>query len=109
MSSRTRSWPPSGRGNAWRTESISSRPAALMLVASSSQPKLAFGVPVERTPERPVDDDHEGAHHHDTEHDAVEIARFGRHRDIGAEPAGLQANISPRCNLGDDAGVPRAA
>ena len=66
-----------------------------MAVVLQSQPVFAFREVVQRTPEQAVDDDHEQTHHRDAEHDAVEIARFGRLRDIGAEPDGLEMLVAP--------------
>ena len=72
-------------------------------------PELAFRVEIEWTPEGAIDDNDEEAHHRDAEHDAVKIAGLGLLGNIGAESVGAQMLVAPGCDLGDDAGIPRAA
>src|SRR6185369_2384114 len=90
---------PSGFGNARRTARTSSRGTAFMLVSASSQPELPFRTPVERTPERPVDDHDEEAHDRDPEDDPVIVRGLGGPGDIGAEPVRLEPVMAPGGDL----------
>src|SRR5215813_12212851 len=103
--SRTRSSPWSAFGKARRTWWTSSRGSE----ATSAQPELLFGVPVEGTPERAIEDDDEEAHDGDPDHDAVIVARLGGSRDVSAEAVRLETAIAPGRDLGDDARIPRPA
>src|SRR5882672_11993205 len=108
MPSSTSNSDPSALGKAFRTAWVSSK-ATAFISSTSAKTIPAFGVTVERPPERTIKRDHEQAHHRDAEHDAAEIARLGRASDIGAQPLCLKALVAPGRNLCNDAGVPRAS
>src|SRR5450631_3991205 len=75
MSSRTSMSSPSGLGKAWRTDWICSN-ASLLNTTLSPEPEFSLGVPTQRPPERPIDNDHEQAHHSNPEHNAGQVARL---------------------------------
>ena len=81
--SRTSSSSPLPFGNERQTPRISSRLASLASIEHgfslrSAEAKTALSEGVERPPEQPVEQRHQNAHHGDAEHDAREIAGFGR-------------------------------
>ena len=70
------------------------------------EPVFAFGVPVERTPEYAIDDCDERAHHRNTEHDTLIIARMRRRLNIGAQTVRAQCAIAPAHPFRKNGGVP---
>ena len=62
---------------------------------ASSQPVLAFGVLVQRSPQRPIDEHHEQAHHRNPEHNAMEITLLRRSRNVCSKAISLQTLVPP--------------
>src|SRR5690349_21228450 len=101
---------PSAFVNALRTLSTSSSVQSCVFIrVPSREAEPAFRVVVERPPQKAVDQHHEQTHGDDAEHDAMEITRRRRLRDVRAEPARLHFGAAPAREFRNDRGVPRAA
>src|ERR1700722_841557 len=114
--SSTSSSPPSGLRKDLQTFSTASNCAVtssgavfMRAPARSAQSVFAFGVIIQRPPERTIDGDHEQAHGRDAQNDAMKVAGGGGLGDIGANAVSLDLDITPAGELRDDGRVPGAA
>src|SRR5437660_12702925 len=75
----------------------------------SVEPQPFGGEIVEPPPQQPVESQDGEAQDSDSEGDAGSIALGRPSRDVGADTGRAQGRIAPLHDLGDNAGVPRAA
>src|SRR3984885_5461535 len=71
----------------------------------SAEAETALAEGIERPPEHPVEQRHQNTHNGDAEHDAREVAGFGRGCYISAQAGCRQMAVAPARHFGDDRGV----
>src|SRR6202163_2822030 len=76
--------------------------------AWSVELELPFRQVIQAAPEDAIDDNDEERHDHDTEIDRRLVALLGHLCNVRTQAVGNELVVTPGCNLGDDAGVPRS-